>query len=99
MAAFNVSSLSDFGYIETTHFIDLMEPRWLSVPIGTTPPTTTLTKSDDKTKATTKTSTTKTSVTEVDRYNNREMIRPSKPKNIGDFWVIFGILLPCRTTR
>lgn len=30
MAAFNVSSLSDFGYPETTKFIDPMEERWRS---------------------------------------------------------------------
>ena len=30
MAAFNVSSLSDFGYPETTKFIDPMEQRWRS---------------------------------------------------------------------
>ncbi|KAL8654429.1 MAG: hypothetical protein Q9226_003442 [Calogaya cf. arnoldii] len=30
MAAFNVSVLEDFGYKETTHFIDPMEERWLA---------------------------------------------------------------------
>lgn len=30
MAAFNVSSLQDFGYPETTKFIDPMEQRWRS---------------------------------------------------------------------
>lgn len=28
MAAFNVTSLPDFGYPETTHYIDPMEDRW-----------------------------------------------------------------------
>ena len=30
MAAFNVSALEDFGYRETTHFVDPMEQRWRS---------------------------------------------------------------------
>jgi bilirubin oxidase len=30
MAAFNVSSLGDWGYPETTHFIDPMEEKWRS---------------------------------------------------------------------
>lgn len=30
MAAFNVSALEDFGYHETTHFVDPMEQRWRS---------------------------------------------------------------------
>jgi bilirubin oxidase len=33
MAAFNVSALSDFGYPETTRFIDPMEERWRSKQI------------------------------------------------------------------
>jgi bilirubin oxidase len=33
MAAFNVSALTDFGYPETTRFIDPMEERWRSRPI------------------------------------------------------------------
>ena len=33
MAAFNVTSLKDFGYPETTKFIDPMEERWRSRPI------------------------------------------------------------------
>jgi bilirubin oxidase len=32
MAAFNVSVLADFGYPETTKFIDPMEERWRSKP-------------------------------------------------------------------
>ena len=32
MAAFNVTALQDFGYQETTHFIDPMEERWRSKP-------------------------------------------------------------------
>ena len=32
MAAFNVTALSDFGYPETTHFIDPMEQRYRSKP-------------------------------------------------------------------
>jgi bilirubin oxidase len=35
MAAFNVSALADFGYPETTRFIDPMEERWRSRPITT----------------------------------------------------------------
>lgn len=34
MAAFNVTSLKDFGYPETTKFIDPMEQRWRSKPIS-----------------------------------------------------------------
>ncbi|KAH4076860.1 hypothetical protein HBH50_011540 [Parastagonospora nodorum] len=33
MAAFNVTELKDFGYPETTRFIDPMEERWRSRPI------------------------------------------------------------------
>jgi hypothetical protein len=33
MAAFNVSSLNDFNYTETTHFIDPMEPQYRAKPI------------------------------------------------------------------
>jgi bilirubin oxidase len=33
MGAFNVSLLNDFGYNETTHFIDPMEDRYRAVPI------------------------------------------------------------------
>lgn len=33
MAAFNVTQLADFGYPETTKFIDPMEPRWRAKPI------------------------------------------------------------------
>lgn len=32
MAAFNVTSLSDFGYPETTRFVDPMEPRFRAKP-------------------------------------------------------------------
>ena len=32
MAAFNVTALADFGYPETTHFIDPMETRWRAKP-------------------------------------------------------------------
>lgn len=32
MAAFNVTSLKDFGYPETTKFIDPMDPRWRAKP-------------------------------------------------------------------
>lgn len=35
MAAFNVSALADFGYPETSRFIDPMEERWRSRPIST----------------------------------------------------------------
>lgn len=31
LAAFNVTALSDFGYTETTRFIDPMEPRYRAV--------------------------------------------------------------------
>ena len=31
LAAFNVTALADFGYPETTHFIDPMEPRYRAV--------------------------------------------------------------------
>ena len=31
LAAFNVTALADFGYTETTHFIDPMEPRYRAV--------------------------------------------------------------------
>lgn len=34
MAAFNVTSLADFGYPETTKFIDPMEERWRSKDEG-----------------------------------------------------------------
>jgi bilirubin oxidase len=34
MAAFNVSALSDFGYPETTRFLDPMEERWRAKPIS-----------------------------------------------------------------
>lgn len=34
MAAFNVTSLADFGYPETTKFIDPMESRWRSKDEG-----------------------------------------------------------------
>lgn len=32
LAMFNVTTLSDFGYPETTHFIDPMEPRYRAKP-------------------------------------------------------------------
>lgn len=32
MAAFNVTSLSDFGYPETTKFVDPMDPRFRAKP-------------------------------------------------------------------
>lgn len=32
MAAFNVTALADFGYPETTHFVDPMEQRWRAKP-------------------------------------------------------------------
>lgn len=39
MAAFNVTALSDFGYPETTRFIDPMEDRFRAKPYtGTTIP-------------------------------------------------------------
>jgi bilirubin oxidase len=34
MAAFNVTALSDFGYPETTRFLDPMEERWRAKPIS-----------------------------------------------------------------
>jgi bilirubin oxidase len=34
MAAFNVSALSDFGYPETTRFLNPMEERWRAKPIS-----------------------------------------------------------------
>jgi bilirubin oxidase len=34
MAAFNVTALSDFGYPETTRFLDPMEDRWRAKPIS-----------------------------------------------------------------
>lgn len=33
LADFNVTALADFGYPETTHFIDPMEPRYRAKPI------------------------------------------------------------------
>ena len=34
MASFNVTTLQDFGYNETTHFIDPMEPQYRARPIS-----------------------------------------------------------------